>query len=649
MNHSLLTHATSTALEKLLGYVQEKKVAALTGLPDSMTAFVAAKIASETGKRVLLISGNDLKATHDAEDAQQLLGAQAVCLPGGEIDLTRGASSHESAWRRLEALSRAAEGEVRLMCASVDAMMQRMGESDLFRRSIIRLAAGDEYPPDKLIHALTRMGYERVDMVEGKGQCAMRGAILDVYPPAGAHSLRIEFFDDEVDSIRTFDCISQRSLEHLDSCVLAPATEVLLAQEQCAGAAARMRRAIEKNQQAAAGETLLFEGLPPLPDDEELLAEMFDKKISPKLKEKERSAARAAELERRMAQLMNDADTVENGLPFRRIRAWLPVLCEKTATILDWYRPEIIVLSQPDHLRERTVERLNNFQEDLQGAMERGEAVQEQENLLLGWEEMLEGFAGRAVIASAEMLRGMGGLHPVDAIDLQVRGVAGYSSQVKLLAEDCEEWLREGWRVAILSGGVARGKRLAQALGELSSPATFAEELHNLIPGEALDITTWASPVRHMLSQRNYLLADAGGLSLGRAAGSWALVDRETRAMVDWTGRLDAFETEVTGLEPPRPAAPEKLEPQFSRVFTVPASWLDMNGHMNNTRYFDLAQTCIAPEADGLVLKTVRAAFLSEALAGDALTVSWARRDTLWSFSGVKNDAPCFRLSLEFA
>ena len=74
-----------------------------------------------------------------------------------------------------------------------------------------------------------------------------------------------------------------------------------------------------------------------------------------------------------------------------------------------------------------------------------------------------------------------------------------------------------------------------------------------------------------------------------------------------------------------------------------------MNGHMNNTRYFDLAQTCIAPEADGLVLKTVRAAFLSEALAGDALTVSWARRDTLWSFSGVKNDAHCFRLSLEFA
>lgn len=169
-----------------------------------------------------------------------------------------------------------------------------------------------------------------------------------------------------------------------------------------------------------------------------------------------------------------------------------------------------------------------------------------------------------------------------------------------------------------------------------------------LIPGEALDISTWASPVRHKISQRNYLLADADGRPLGRAAGAWALVDRETRAMVDWTGRIDDFQPEVTGLEPPRPAAPEKLAAQSSRIFTVPEDWLDINGHMNNTRYFDLARTCIAPDADGLVLQNVRAAFLSEALVGDALKVSWARRDKLWSFSGTKNDAPCFQLSLEY-
>ena len=169
-----------------------------------------------------------------------------------------------------------------------------------------------------------------------------------------------------------------------------------------------------------------------------------------------------------------------------------------------------------------------------------------------------------------------------------------------------------------------------------------------LCPGEGLSVTTWASPFRHKMSQRNYLLAGADGRPIGRAAGVWALVDRETRAMVDGPGRGVDFRAETTGLEPNRPAAPDRLPPEHERLFTVPQAWLDMNGHMNNTRYFDLAQTCIVGEADGLVLKTVRAAFVSEALAGDGLCVSWARAGKRWSFTGTKYSAPCFQLSLEY-
>ena len=483
MNSALLSGATSAPLQKLLGYIGQRQTAALTGLPDSMAAFVASLIAQRTGKRVLLLSGNDLKAAHDAEDAQQLLGNQAACLPGGELDLTRGASSHESAWRRLETLSRVTEGGVRLLCASMDAAVQRMGDTEGFRDAVIRLRVGDVYAPDALIRALTRMGYERVDMVEGKGQCAMRGAILDVYPPADAHSLRIEFFDDEIDSIRTFDCISQRSLEKVDACALTPATEVLLPESAWADAARRMREAIGRGQTGDQAETRLFDDLPPLPDDEEALTELFDKAVAPKIREKERSAARAAELERRTAQLYHDADVVEQGLPFRRIRAWLTVLTPHTSTLLDWYAPEVIVLSQPDHLRQRATERRNSFAEDLQSAMDRGEAVKEQESLLMDWDELLGAMQGRAIVAAAELLRGMGGVNPVDAIDLGCKGVAGYSSQLKPLAEDCNAWRGQGWTVALLSGGVARGKRLAQGLTELEVPAVFTEADAPLAPG----------------------------------------------------------------------------------------------------------------------------------------------------------------------
>ena len=115
MKQPLFTPSTP-AWKRLTAAAGEQKTIALTGLPETMAAFVAAKLADETGKRVLLLSGNDLKATHDADDGQQLLGTRCACLPGGEIDLTRGASSHESAWRRLET-SRGSRPARSLCCA----------------------------------------------------------------------------------------------------------------------------------------------------------------------------------------------------------------------------------------------------------------------------------------------------------------------------------------------------------------------------------------------------------------------------------------------------------------------------------------------------------------------------------------------------
>ena len=473
----------SLAWTRLLAAAGESKTIALTGLPESMAAFVAAKIAEDTGKRVLLLSGNDLRATHDADDGQQLLGTRCACLPGGEIDLTRGASSHESAWRRLETLSRVTNGEVSLLCASLEAAVQRMGSASRFAEQTIRLRVGDATEPADLIRRLTQMGYERVSMVEGKGQCAQRGDIVDVYPPAGAVALRIEFFGDEIDSIRAFDTMSQRSLDQAEEALLPPATEVLLDSAEAESAANRMRQAIENARPDKPQETTLFADLPPLPDDAEEDAAYYDKKIAPKVKQREQTAARIAELERRTGQLMRDADLVEQGLPFRRIRAWLPVLTDDTATVVDWFQPEVILLSDPDMLRKRAEERRNGFNEDLEAAMGRGEAVREQQTLLMTWEELLFAMHDRCIVAVTEFLEGLGGVRVQDAVDLHAERIQGYSNQVKTLAEDCRRWLSAGHKIALLCGGVARGQRLENSLTDLELPARFREDGGELSPG----------------------------------------------------------------------------------------------------------------------------------------------------------------------
>lgn len=483
MNQGLLTGEKTGALQELLTAFAQKKTAAVYDLPESQATYLAALTAHVTGKRVMLVQANDLLATRSAEDAQQLLGGQSACLPGGELTLGRGVTSHEHAWRRLETLQRIVSGEVRLLCVSMESLIQRMGSPDIFKSALIRLAPGDRAAPELLMQSLIRMGYERVEMVEGKGQCAMRGSIIDCYPPAGSVALRLEFFDDEVDSIRTFDCISQRSQEKLRSCVLSPAVEVLLPQQEWAQAAQRMRQAAGLLGTVPDKDKALFDDLPPLPDDDEELPSFFDAQVTPRMQ----SAQLAADVERHQAMTLADAESIAQGQPFKRMRAWLPVLTEDLHVLSDWYDAPIIFLVQPDQLRGRCEERRVGFSEELQHAMERGDAVAAQEALLMTYEETLDSLKGRGIAMISEFLRSMGGLTPDVLIQMGSRGVAGYQGQIKTLHGDCETWRQAGWCVALLSGGVARGKRLTDALSELGTPATFCEELAgNLILGEVL-------------------------------------------------------------------------------------------------------------------------------------------------------------------
>ncbi len=520
MSHPLLQALQTPQTDALLALAGKGGTVALTGLNETLAVLLAARTAEETGKRVLFLSPSDLQAAHAGDDAAQVLGTGAGTLVGGEIDLTRGATGQESAWRRLESLSRAVRGEVKLLCVSAEAIQQRMGNPAVFRDALISLRLGDRIRPEDLLDRLIRAGYERVDLVEGKGQCAHRGDIVDIYSPDTAHAFRIEFFDDEIDGIRAFDAISQRSLENLDEALIAPASEALLAPGEAEDAAQRMRAAL----QALSGQPEsgpLFDDLPPMPEDEEdeeaRKTEKPDGKPSP-------SATRTAILSHRMAGLMRDAEAVAQGLPFRRIRFWLPVLETETHTLTDWIQPDIVFLFEPDQLRERMRTRQAGFLQDLTAAIERGEAVKDQEALLMPWEDVLSSLNGCGKVACTELLRGLGGLKPESVENLEANSLAGYGSQLRTLAEDLNRWHEQGWRVALLSGGVARGQRLAVSLGELGAEASFSESEKPLADGEttilpmtftrgfswpgarlvvASDTDIWGSGYRKSRSRRN--------------------------------------------------------------------------------------------------------------------------------------------------
>ena len=503
---------------------------ALGGGTQTLAAATAARLAAE-GKKVLLIAEHDLKAGRLADDARQWSGADCAFLPGGEIDLTRAAGSLESSWRRLEALT-AVTGGTNLLVTSAEAMMQRMGRPEPFREAVFTLRSGDRISLSSLTARLVRMGYERVGMVEGKGQFALRGSILDIYPPAGKDGVRIEFFDDEVDSLRTFDCISQRSQDRVEELCVSPACEALLLPEEYAGAAGRMKAALRETQETEPTETGLLSELPPLPEEEDEET-LFDTKVAPKVREAAWKERQGSEIDRRRSRLMADAELVAQGQPFRRMRSWITVLTEHTAALTDWFEPEVVILWEPDRIRTRTEERLQGFQEDLTNAISRGEAVSGQETLLQDWDMIRERLNGFPLLVMTEMLQGLGGIRPADSLDLGAAGLVGYQGQIRLLKNDLAAWREKGYRTVLLSGGEARGRRLAESLEELSERAVYWEE------GAAAPEPT-VPVILPMTLSRGFVIPGIG-LALVSDADIWGEGYRKSRGRKRTGERISTF------------------------------------------------------------------------------------------------------------
>jgi transcription-repair coupling factor (superfamily II helicase) len=195
---------------------------------------------------VLYITPGDREAARIAEDVSAYLPNAAGTLATRERQFVRAAVSHERQWQRLQSLGRVRTGDMRVLCVSAETLLYRFTPPALYDEMTVTLSVGDVIEPRELMARFAAAGFERVDMVEGKGQCALRGSIVDVFPPCETNALRIEFFDDEVDGMRTFDCISQRSVEHLDTARIAPAGEYLLRPEDRAAAGERMRNAVKE-------------------------------------------------------------------------------------------------------------------------------------------------------------------------------------------------------------------------------------------------------------------------------------------------------------------------------------------------------------------------------------------------------------------
>ena len=211
--------------------LKEQLVAGLSG--SARTVFVASMY-EQMKRPILLVTHNLLQAQKLYDDIVNLLSEKEVFLyPANElIAAEMSIASPELKAQRIEALNYLSTNESGILIVPVAGLRKILPQKSLWKKYQLRLKVGEDIYVDEMLNLLVKMGYVRADMVSTPGEFSVRGGIIDIYPITESDPLRIELFDTEIDSIRSFSLDDQRSKEKMSEITIGPSTEVILEDKQ---------------------------------------------------------------------------------------------------------------------------------------------------------------------------------------------------------------------------------------------------------------------------------------------------------------------------------------------------------------------------------------------------------------------------------
>ncbi len=425
------------------GLAKNFKQQLVYGLSGSQLSYLFAGLAvSAAPCPVLIITPGEREANVLAEELAVFLPGQAVRifpvwqLPPYQVL----AHSKEVAAQRLQVLESLTRGEPAVTIAPAEALLRRLIPPADFNAAVLKLATGDRVNLPELLRSLHTMGYERVDLVEERGQFGLRGGILDIYPMTAHRPVRLEFFDDEVDSIRRFSASTQRSEENIREFTLFPARELVVRDHLREGARRALRK--EYDQQAAK------------------LGKLSDPRPKRQLSEK-------------FSEAIEGFDGYFSG-----IEHYLPYFYNEIVTVID-YLPEHspVFISEPARVRDLIEavgrERAETFK-DLLG---QGRILPSQFLDYAGWDHVSKSLEGRRVVYASLLPRQPGFIKPRNIVNFPGKAVQNFLGNIEMLSVEIHHWRRSGYAVVLLVSGRQRPQQIISALRDNNVDAFYTASL----------------------------------------------------------------------------------------------------------------------------------------------------------------------------
>lgn len=431
---------------------KKNKVVQVCGCIESGQAHFIRSL-SEQFRNCVIVTHNEQRAKEIIED-YKCFDREVLYYPAKDFIFFQ-ADIHGNLLveQRQKVIKRIIEEQGITVVTTIDGLMDMVMPLSYIKNSILNFSVGEVVDILEIEKNLAILGYDRCSQVEGAGQFAIRGSIIDIYPLTEEVPVRIDLWDDEIDSIKFFDVESQRSIENLNQIIIYPATEYLLTKEE-------LTNGIEKIREEA----------------EEYYGRL----------RKEMKTEEAYRLKRNIDEFAEQVEILgANG----GIDSYIKYFCKDTLSFIEYFDRDntLFVLDEPNRIAERCNALEKELKESMINRIEKGYMLPKQAEVYMPSSEIFASLALRQTLLLTMLDQKVKEFEPIAKYNIEQKHISSYNNSFEMLVKDLEVYKKKGYRVIILSGSEARGRRMASDIRELGIEAYYSEDLdRELMPGEIM-------------------------------------------------------------------------------------------------------------------------------------------------------------------
>ena len=418
------------------------------GISESGKSYIINGIFEENDNSMVVVTHSDVDAKNLYEDLS-FYTTDVFYFPVREVVFYNvDAISGDLRWARLKVIKEILQNErKKIIVTSIDALTSLYTPKEYYLRYSMIIKTGQTIDLKEISKRLLQCGYERVEVVEGKGEFSFRGGILDVFPPTSAYPYRVELFGDEVDSIRTFNTESQRSIEKVEEFSIFPSKEVIV-DDECRS------RAVQN--------------------------------INEELKNINVSKENKESVEKIKGIVGKNIELLNNTYYFETIDSYLPFFYEKLDSFFDYLQGYTFVVDDFKRSLGKVESIYYEFNENYMAFLQRGDILPSQNSLLLNKGELESKLENSSLITLSSFLNKSDDLFNTVDIGFEEVTLNKYNGQLNMLIEDIQERKEKKYKTVILAGTRPRGERLVKTLTEKGIFSTYKDSIDKIEAGEVV-------------------------------------------------------------------------------------------------------------------------------------------------------------------